>query len=223
MSLITTIPMGFSNAILVQEKGTILVDTGAPATTDKYRALFANLQVDPQDIGLIVITHGHSDHFAHAHELRELTGAPILCHSKALPALRTGKNPPVHPRNELGESVLKMISGKAPAASRSIEPDILIDSEFELAFYGIAGKIIPTPGHSNCSLSVLLDSGAAIVGDMVVSSPFTGKASIAYFADDPERLFTNVRMLLPHTHTFHSGHGGPFTREQVEAALPEPQ
>ena len=221
MSLITTIPLGFSNAILIQEQGVILVDTGAPATVEKYRALFDKLQLDPQDIGLIVITHGHSDHFAHAHELRELTGAPILCHSRALPALRTGINPPVHPRNELGESILKMIAGKEPAASMPIEPDILIDSEFDLAFYGIAGIILPTPGHSDCSLSVLLDSGAAIVGDMVVSSPFTGKASVAYFAEDPNTLFANVRMLLPHAHTFYSGHGGPFTRQQVQAALNE--
>ena len=221
MSQVVTIPMGFSNAILIQEKGIILVDTGAPATLEKYKEVFTRLQIDPQDVQLIVITHGHTDHFAHAHELRELTGAPILCHIKALTALRTGTNPPVHPRNELGESVLKMIAGKEPAASKSIEPDIVIDSTYSLAFFGIAGKIIPTPGHSECSLSVLLDSGAAIVGDMVVSSPFTGNASIAYFADDPETLFANVRSLLLHAHTFYSGHGGPFTCEQVENALQE--
>jgi len=221
MSLITTLPLGFSNAILIQETGTILVDTGAPATQEKYRALFASLQVDPLDIRLIVITHGHSDHFAHAIELRELTDAPVLCHIEALPALRTGKNPPVHPRNELGESVLKMIAGKEPAASGPFEPDIVIESAYDLSFFGVSGKIIPTPGHSKCSLSVLLDSGNAIVGDMIVSSPFTGLASAAYFADDPDSLFTNIRKLLPQAHTFYSGHGGPFTREQVEIALHE--
>lgn len=220
MNRITTIPLGFSNAILVQESGAIIVDTGAPATLRKYQEVFASLQLDPQDIRLIVITHGHSDHFAHARELRELTGAPILCHSKALSALRTGKNPPVHPRNELGESVLKMIAGKEPPAM-PVEPDIVIDADYDLAFFGVAGKIISTPGHSDCSLSVLLDSGDAIVGDLVVSSPFTGKATAAYFADDPDALFASVRRLLPFVHTFYSGHGGPFTHEQVEAALQE--
>jgi len=220
MNRITTIPLGFSNAILVQESGMILVDTGAPATQQKYQEVFAALQVDPQDIRLIVITHGHSDHFAHARELRELTGAPILCHSKSLPALRTGKNPPVHPRNELGESVLKMIAGKEPSAM-PVEPDIVIDADYDLGFFGVAGKIISTPGHSDCSLSVILDSGDAIVGDLVVSSPFTGNASVAYFADNPDALFASVRKLLPFTHTFYSGHGGPFTHEQVETALQE--
>ena len=219
MNPIITIPLGFSNAILVQETGTILVDTGAPATFERYRRVFDKLRVDPRNIQLIVITHGHTDHFAYASELRELTGAPVLCHAQALPALRTGRNPAVHARNELGESVLKMIAGKEPRASGPIEPDILIDSVYDLAYYGVAGKIIPTTGHSACSLSVLLDSGAAIVGDMVVSSPFSGTATLAYFAEDTAALFDSIRLLLPQAHTFYCGHGGPFSREQVEAAL----
>lgn len=220
MSRITTLPFGFSNAILVQETGIVLVDTGAPATLKKYQTLFAKLQIEPRDIGLIVITHGHTDHFAHANELRELTGAPILCHRKALPALQTGKNPPVHPRNELGESVLKLIAGKTPPAL-PIDPDILIDTAYDLNFYGVAGKVIPTPGHSECSVSVLLDSGDAVVGDLLVASPFTGKPTPAYLSDDPDALFASIRMLLPHANTFYSGHGGPFTRAQVESSLSE--
>ncbi len=219
MSKITPLSLGFSNAILVQETGTILVDTGAPGAIEKYRTLFAKQNLSPSDVQLIVITHGHTDHFALAHELRKLTGAPVLCHTQALTALRTGKNPPVHPRNELGESVLKMISGKEPEVLYPVEPDILIDAEYDLSFYGIAGKIIPTPGHSSCSLSVLLESGVAIVGDMIVSSPFTGKATVAYFADNPADLCSSIQLLLPNAHTFYSGHGGPFTRIQVEEAL----
>jgi glyoxylase-like metal-dependent hydrolase (beta-lactamase superfamily II) len=219
MSRITPLALGFANAILVQETGAIMVDTGAPATPEIYHQFFARCAIDPQDIRLIVITHGHTDHFAHAHELRELTGAPVLCHSKALAALRTAKNPPVHPRNELGESVLRMIAGKEPPASRPLEPDILIDGEYDLTYYGVAGKIIPTPGHSDCSVSVVLDSGAVMVGDMIVSSPFTGHATIAYLAEQPELLFDNVRRLLPLGDLFYSGHGGPFSRQQVQVAL----
>lgn len=219
MSRITPLSLGFANAILVQETGAIMIDTGAPATPEIYRQFFVRCAIDPQEIRLIVVTHGHTDHFAHAHELRELTGAPVLCHSKALTALRTAKNPPVHPRNELGESVLRMIAGKEPPVSQPLEPDILIDDEYDLAYYGIAGKIIPTPGHTDCSVSVALDSGAVMVGDMIVSSPFTGQATIAYLAEQPELLFDNVRRLLSFGDLFYSGHGGPFSREQVRLAL----
>ena len=222
MPRVTSLKLGFANATLIQDQGAILVDTGTPASFDEYRRHFAALQLAPQDLRLIVITHGHADHFSYAAELREFTGAPVLCHRLAVPALRTGQYPPVQPRNELGESVRRMIAGQTPQARQTLEPDLVIDGDFDLAFYGVRGKILATPGHSPCSLSLLLDSGEAIVGDLVVSSPFSGQATLAYFADDPPRLFDSVRQLLKSAHTFYSGHGGPFSAAEVTAALGNP-
>ncbi|MBU2699992.1 glyoxylase-like metal-dependent hydrolase (beta-lactamase superfamily II) [Sporomusaceae bacterium BoRhaA] len=215
MSEITTITLGISNLFLVRDKGLLLVDTGTDATREKYVELFSKLKINPRDIDLIVISHGHSDHFAHVHELKELTDAPVLCHKNAVDALKTGKNPKVIPRNELGERVLEMILKNEPILCQTVEPDIIVESMFDLNQYGVAGKIIYTPGHSDCSITVLLDSGEAIVGDMVVSSPLTGNACAAYFANDEKALFNNIRMLLEHAHTFYSGHGGPFSRKQI--------
>ena len=58
MSKITTLKLGFSNAFLVQEEGLILVDTGINVSEDKYLKIFADLQLDPRTISLLLITHG---------------------------------------------------------------------------------------------------------------------------------------------------------------------
>jgi glyoxylase-like metal-dependent hydrolase (beta-lactamase superfamily II) len=214
MSKVTGITQGISNLFLVEDKGLILVDTGNDASTERYQELFLNLGINPKDIHLIIITHGHSDHFAHVRDLKELTGASVLCHKNAETVLKTGKNPTVIPRNELGQKILEMISGKEPVMRQVVDPDVIVEDMFDLHPYGVAGRVIYTPGHSNCSVTVLLDSGEAIVGDMLVAD-LTGKPCAAYFATDEKALFANIKMLLGKAHTFYSGHGGPFSKAEV--------
>lgn len=215
LSKITTFTLGISNVFLIKEKGKILVDTGTYMTSEEYMELFSKHKLNPREIDLIVISHGHIDHFAHVHELRALTGAPVLCHKNAVHALQTGKSSKAIPRNELGKRVLEMIKGNKRIDYQPIEPDFIMESVFDLNQYGISGKILHTPGHSDCSITVLLDSGEAFVSDMLVVNPFTGEPCAAYFADDEKVLFDNIRMLLGIAHTFYSGHGGPFTKEEI--------
>ncbi len=215
MSKINSFTFGISNVFLIRDKGMILIDTGTNASRETYMKLFSDMEINPQEIDLIVISHGHSDHFAHVYELKELTGAPVLCHKNAVHALRTGKNPKVIARNELGKSILAIIKGNEPFVYKPVEPDLVVESIFDLNQYGVAGKIIHTPGHSECSITVILDSGEAIVGDILVASPFTGEPCIAYFANDEQALFESIQMLLENAHTFYSGHGGPFTKEEI--------
>ena len=42
-----------------------------------------------------------------------------------------------------------------------------------LAEIGLAGEILPTPGHSDDSVSVLLDDGAVFTGDLPAESMAT--------------------------------------------------
>lgn len=215
MSKITTLRLGFSDAFLIQDKATIIVDTGINVYLEKYLEIFAKLDINPKEIGLIIISHGHADHYGNAHMLKELTGAPILCHKNAVKALQTGYDEKIIPRNELGESVFNLIKNKLPKADKTVEPDIVIDEEADLVPYGIRGKIIHTPGHSDCSISVILESGQAIVGDIMVRSPFTAKPCLAYFATDEKALHLSVSKLVKEAHIFFGGHGGPFTKDEA--------
>ncbi|CUH96539.1 hypothetical protein P22_2629 [Propionispora sp. 2/2-37] len=216
MVKIHTLTLGFANALLVQAQGIILVDTGIRVSQDKYRAAFVELGIHMEDIQLIVITHGHADHFGHAADLQEWTGAPVMCHRLAVKALAGGEQAPVVPRNALGERALKLLRPNLPLLARPVQPDLVMDeAAFDLHPYGIPGEIIATPGHTDCSLSLLLDSGEAIVGDILVPSPFSGEPCLAYFATNEQALLASMKRLLQQAHTFYGGHGGPFTKDEV--------
>lgn len=215
MSKVITLKLGFANAFLIRDKGTILVDTGINTPREHYVRLFRDLQVDPQTLDLIVITHGHADHFGNAYILKELTPAPVLCHSDAVQALQTGQSAEVIPRNELGRNVFKRLKRTLPLSSKPVRPDLIIDSIFDLKPYGVRGKVVSTPGHSACSVSVILDSGKAIVGDIFVPSPLTGAPCLAYFACDETALFESARFLLGQAEIFYGGHGPSFSKEEL--------
>ena len=46
----------------------------------------------------------------------------------------------------------------------------ITESRVFLAKLGIAGEIVHTPGHSNDSISLVLDNGAAFTGDLTMES-----------------------------------------------------
>ena len=43
--------------------------------------------------------------------------------------------------------------------------------------------------------SLVLESGEALVGDLIISSPFTGRPCLAYFTDDEEALLASAEKL----------------------------
>ena len=66
---------------------------------------------------------------------------------------------------------------------------ILGDEDFSLAEFGIAGKVISTPGHSPGSVSVVLDTGDAFVGDLAMNAfPMCLSPSLPIFADDMQKV-----------------------------------
>ena len=71
MSKVITLKLGLANSFLIKQNGMILVDTGINVGTGTFIKLFAENGIDPKEISLIIITHGHTDHFAHISELKK--------------------------------------------------------------------------------------------------------------------------------------------------------
>jgi len=209
--------LGASNCFLVIGGSVVLVDTGTDGTPDDFARICASQDLRPTDIELIVITHEHADHFANLDWMKQMTrGALVLCHRAAERFLAEGLLPEVVPRNTIGQEAV----ASPPPLMRvpKVQPDITFESEYDLSPHGIRGRVVSTPGHSDASTALILDTGEAIVGDTVVRRHGGEDMVIAFLANDVKALKKTVEMLLSKAHVFYSGHGGPYTREEVQAA-----
>lgn len=215
------ISLGGAHAFLLKGQRSILVDTGTPGNAEIILRVLKARGVAPRDVSLILITHGHSDHFGSAFALRQATGAPVMIHQADAEALRIGRNPILSSDSWLGKLAARII----PRQIKNyvpFEPDILIESETSLAPYGVEGIIIPTPGHTAGSVSALLENGDAFVGDLLSGRILRkSRASLPVFAEDRQILIESLRGLLArHPQLLFCGHGGPFTPQQILQSIP---
>lgn len=217
MCEVITLKLGLADSFIIKQNGTILVDTGINVEIETFIKLLAEKGIDPKEISLIIITHGHTDHFAHVSMLKKLTGARILCHKNAFHAIETGKASESVARTLLGQILKQIFRGKIKGGYIPETPDIIIEKPYDLSEFGISGKIIPTPGHTDCSVSIVLNTNQAIIGDMMVSLPFFPKTPLlAVLAYDTKLLLNSIQTLLDaNVDIFYGSHGGPYTRYQV--------
>lgn|GEM_PF-732616 len=209
-------------AYLIQGKdGWVLADTSSPWNGPRLVRRLERQGIDLSKIRLILLTHGHIDHFGNALRLKARTGAPIAIHELDAEAPRKGRNMPLHPRNTF-EKVLGFFASKT--RTRGFEPDVLLKGdEGDLEQYGIAAKWVRTPGHTDGSVSIALPGEAALVGDLVVGR-FNALKRPAYpfWVKDEHQARESIRKLLDYAPTtFLSGHGGPFKADGVRGLFLE--
>ena len=209
-------------AYLIRGKdGWVLVDTLSPWNGRRLVRRLESRGIDLSRIRLILLTHGHIDHFGNALRLKAKTGAPIAIHELDAEGPRKGRNLRLYSRNVF-EKVLGFFASRT--WTRAFEPDVLLKGdEGDLEQYGIAAKWVRTPGHTDGSISIVLPGEAAIVGDLVIGR-FSALKRPAYplWVTDKQQVRESVRKLLDYAPiTFLSGHGDPFKTEDVRRVFLE--
>jgi len=141
----------------------LLVDLGWPGTMGSMRAALQRMGVPLQEIRYGLATHYHMDHAGLAQELK-LAGVPLLVLDVQVAAIPTMKQW-MKPQDRYVEINPHDNVTISPSASRGL-----------LEQLGIAGEILHTPGHSDDSVSLLLDDGSAFTGDLTHPSMVDGEA-----------------------------------------------
>jgi glyoxylase-like metal-dependent hydrolase (beta-lactamase superfamily II) len=215
--------LGFDHCYLIQSKGTVMVDGRAPKKAKEFTKAIEKIGIKTHDIKLIVITHGHWDHIGSAKEIIELTGAKIAMHHLEKEWLEKSMKPMppgVTTWGNILNGIVRMFLPLIHIPETNV--DIVIGNEgLSLNEYGIPGKVIYTPGHSFGSVSILLKTGEAFVGDMAMNKfPLRFSPGLPIFAEDQVKLRESWKLLLDQgVKMIYPAHGKPFSAGIIRAAL----
>lgn len=154
--MLTRLRYGNTNTFLLSgDKGSILVDTDYAGTIKAFYKSIKGLGIRISDITYILATHYHPDHMGLISELME-SGVKLI--------LMESQKDSVHYSDEIFAKEPRL--EYKPIDETRAEVILFEDSRSFLEELGIKGEIIPTPSHSGDSISILLDDGTAIVGDL---------------------------------------------------------
>jgi glyoxylase-like metal-dependent hydrolase (beta-lactamase superfamily II) len=225
MSLVRIEKIKFHNVagfLLFTDTSAVLIDTGHASTVGKFSDAMERSGMSPQDIDLIVLTHTHFDHAGGAQQIKKISGAKLAVQKNEADYLRQGCTP--YPKGTRWKAKVLVTLGRLFAPGKvkypKIEADILIDKELDLKAFGIQGKVLHTPGHTNGSVSVLLENGAAFVGDNVLGISL--KQHYPPFANNRELVLESwERYIKEGVKTLYPAHGNCVPIEYLISEIEE--
>ena len=154
--MITKIRYGNTNTFLIRgDKGSVLIDTDFAGTLPMFYRTIKTLGIKVSDITYVLATHYHPDHIGLVSELME-QGVKLLLVDTQVES--------VHYSDEIFAREPRL--GYKPIDESEAVTISVEESRSFLKELGIDGEIISTPSHSEDSISVILDDGTCIVGDL---------------------------------------------------------
>ena len=144
--------------------GYLLIDVGMPGSFGEFASVLRRKGVSVERIRSLVVTHFHPDHCGIAEEVKG-TGATLLLGDVQVPHLAganrwLAKFPGFTTITDSGNAVVST-GDRAAWTART----------------GIGGVLLHTPGHSDDSVSVVIDGLGAFVGDLRFPEAYVGAAA----------------------------------------------
>ena len=210
------IPLGMVNVFVIKGESIILVDTGHAKHGEKILTELDKLGIQPDDLDLIILTHGHEDHIGSLPFLKERSHAKVLIHKHDMYSITEGRNVPLHGRNWFVRFILGLLSKDHIPNYKSVQPDIVVDDEYSLSDYGIHATVMSTPGHTPGSISVRFEH-EVITGDLIASGVGFILIKMLMPNSDVPMLYKSInRVLAYHPEKIYIGHGDVCDYETVK-------
>src|SRR4030043_2151455 len=166
-SPITIVNVGYLSTnywVVSAASSRLLVDLGYPGTMGSMRARLKQMDIPLKEIRYALATHYHIDHAGLAQELK-MEGVGLLVLETQITAIPLMK---------------QFTKPQDQYVDISLDGNLTIsftESRARLAQIGIPGEILPTPGHSDDSVSLLLDDGSVFTGDLTPLEYAWGEAA----------------------------------------------
>lgn len=222
MPITHTVRLGSTNTYLVRGKtGWLLVDTGIRGKEHQFFRHLEQLGIEPEQIRLIVITHGHFDHVGALGAIKARCGCPAAVHRLDAPLLVSGRIE-IPPGITAVGRLFSRIGRKHPVLMsrlyrfEAVEPEISVTTEMNLTEIGFPVRLIPTPGHTAGSLTVLARDGKAFVGDLAFNVLRGMGGYLPPFGDDAETIRDSLRRIRESgARKIYPAHGFPFAANRL--------
>lgn len=131
----------------------LLIDLGWPGTLAQFAASLKHKGLAFSDISHGVATHYHPDHAGLAQNLKS-TGMQLWIMDPQIEAVSAMRG------------YVKALDGYTDIELADSRVVTLAGSRAALEEIGLAGEFIATPGHSDDSVTLVLDTGEAFTGDL---------------------------------------------------------
>lgn len=207
-----------SNSYLVIDNDiSIMVDTGIKNSS---KAVIEKLDdyLDGNDLSYLVLTHSHYDHVGNAALLKERYKTKIIIQKTEAEYVMSPKSQLIPQGTNLathvGVGVVMRIKSKLTKflSFEAVDPDILANNDHSISSNCY---LIHTPGHSNGSMSLIVDDEVALVGDAMFGVFWW--SVFPPFADDvPIMIRSWGKLLNTGSKLFLPGHGTENSRELLE-------
>ena len=158
MNVITLVHKSTNSYLIQSDNGWLMIDSGWPDTFAQLLQLLNQNNISIHEVNHLAITHFHPDHAGLAQNLKDL-GTTLVLHEYQVPYINKlnllyKKNPKANFKDITNSNNLILTESESRSFLKSI---------------GIDGELISTPGHSDDSISLIIDDCCAFIGDLPAS------------------------------------------------------